>query len=108
MRESAVEQHLVKRVTQTGGEVRKVKWIGRNGAPDRLVGWPDRHPCILEGEVLGWYRAHQHALIELKRPKGPTKAHQEREHERLRAIGFDVRVLDTIEAVDEFVKEMVG
>jgi len=37
MRESDIEAHLVKRVKELGGEVRKVKWIGRNGAPDRLV-----------------------------------------------------------------------
>ena len=34
------------------------------------------------------------------------EAHQEREHAKLRAIGFDVLVLDTIEKVDAFVERM--
>jgi hypothetical protein len=37
MRERDIEAHLVKRVKAMGGEVRKVQWIGRRGAPDRLV-----------------------------------------------------------------------
>ena len=92
MRESKVEEHLVKRVKALGGEVRKVGWIGRANAPDRLVLLPDRwRPC----------RAPWHPLIELKRPtKGATKA-QAREHERLRAAGFTVLVLNSIEAIDE-------
>ena len=40
MRESEVEAYLVKRVKALGGEVRKVKWLGRNGAPDRLAMLP--------------------------------------------------------------------
>ena len=34
MRESTIEDYLVERVKALGGEVRKVKWIGRHGAPD--------------------------------------------------------------------------
>jgi len=37
MRESLIEKHLVRRVAEAGGETRKVRWVGRNGAPDRLV-----------------------------------------------------------------------
>jgi len=36
--------HLVKRVRELGGEVRKVQWIGRRGAPDRLVMLPRATP----------------------------------------------------------------
>jgi hypothetical protein len=104
MRESVVESHLVKRVEETGGLCRKVQWIGRRGAPDRLVGWP---PEVMPGG-LALSRKGWHALIETKRPAKGAEAHQAREHERLRAIGFDVRVLDTIEKVDDFVKEMTG
>lgn len=83
MRESQVEAHLVKRVKALGGEVRKVKWIGRRGAPDRVVMLPD---------VLFW--------VELKRPGKDAEAHQAREHGRMRRVGQVVYVADTIEAVD--------
>lgn len=92
MIERTVERHLTRRVKETGGEVRKVVWPGRNGAPDRLVGWPPA----------------RHAFVELKRPKKGAEAHQAREHERLRAIGFEVVVLDTIEAVDAFVEGVLS
>lgn len=38
--EAKIEAYLVKQVKALGGEVRKVKWIGRRGAPDRLVMLP--------------------------------------------------------------------
>lgn len=90
MIESFVESYLVDRVQATGGVVRKVQFIGRRGAPDRLCGWPNG----------------RHGLVELKRPKGKPEPHQQREHERLRAIGFRVDVLDTRAAVDAYVEGM--
>jgi hypothetical protein len=84
MREAKVEAHLVARVKALGGEVRKVSWIGRRGAPDRLVLLPGRH-----------------VLVELKRPGGRPEPHQDREHHRLRRAGFEVLVLDTIEQINE-------
>jgi hypothetical protein len=89
MIEALVESYLVERVRDTGGEVRKVTFPGRRGAPDRLAGWPGRH-----------------ALVELKRPGAKPEPHQVREHDRLRAIGFRVEVIDTREAVDAFVDRM--
>jgi hypothetical protein len=100
MIEAPVEKHLVKRVKATGGIVRKVVWPGRRHAPDRLVGWPEG------GAELERWREARHALVELKRPGLDARAGQAREHARLRAIGFRVEVLDTIEAVDAFIKEM--
>ena len=85
MREREVEAHLVKRVKELGGEVRKVEWAGRNGAPDRFVMLP--FGCV-------W--------VELKAPGQKAKPHQEREHARLRAKGQIVLVLDSIEAVEEW------
>lgn len=84
MRESHIEQYLVDRVKALGGEVRKVKWIGRNGAPDRLV--------MLPGKTL---------FVELKAPGEKVKPHQHREHERMRKMGQRVVVIDSIEGVDE-------
>ena len=92
MLERAVEDYLVKRVRETGGEIRKVVWAGHKGAPDRLAGW--RQP-------------KRHVLVELKKPKGKgPEAHQVREHAKLRAIGFEVWVIHTKEQVDEFIEEM--
>jgi hypothetical protein len=89
MRENQIEKHLVARVKALGGEVRKVKWIGRRGAPDRLVLLPLNRPV------------GQHPLVELKRPGLDAEDYQAREHERLRAAGFVVLVLDTVEKIDE-------
>lgn len=84
MRERDIERHLVARVKALGGEVRKVKWIGRRGAPDRLV--------LLRPARQIW--------IELKAPGVKPEAHQLREHDRMRAFGLDVRVIDSIEGID--------
>jgi hypothetical protein len=88
MTEKQIEMYLVKQVAKHGGEVRKVSWIGRRGAPDRLV--------MLANRVV-W--------VELKSPQGRTQDHQVREHNRLKAFGFDVRVINSIEAVDDLINE---
>ena len=86
MRESYIEDYLVAHVKDLGGEVRKVKWIGRRGAPDRVVMLPNQ-PTL-------W--------IELKAPGEKVKPHQQREHERMRAVGQVVEVLGSIEAIDKY------
>ena len=101
-KESEVEKYLVFRVKQLGGEVRKVKWIGRIGAPDRVVMFQetvdDGGRNREEGRVI-W--------CELKRPGKaatfPRGAHEEaqyREHERMRKMGQRVEVIDSKEGVD--------
>ncbi|SDH41630.1 VRR-NUC domain-containing protein [Propionivibrio dicarboxylicus] len=104
VRESDVEKYLVRQVKALGGEVRKVKWIGRDGAPDRLVMLPvlecyDRF--IVRGPI--W--------VELKRPGGKAKfpsdareRRQAREHERMRKMGQRVEVIDSFEGVDEVLR----
>jgi hypothetical protein len=92
MRERDIEQHLVKRVKALGGEVRKVQWIGRRGAPDRLVMLPDPGPGKGVFNNAWW--------VELKAPGVKPEAHQLREHVRMRAMGQRVLVIDSIEAVE--------
>lgn len=105
MKESRVEDHLIKRVGETGGITRKIIWPGRRGAPDRLVGWPRIWGLPKFGVTS--LRPAKHFLVEMKRPLTPdAEDHQKREHDRLRSIGFDVRVLATIEEVDDFIEEM--
>jgi hypothetical protein len=86
MRESMIEAHLVRRVKALGGEVRKVQWVGRRGAPDRLV-------------MLGTVWPHA-IWIELKAPGVKAEAHQLREHARMRAMGQRVEVIESIEGVE--------
>lgn len=108
MLEAKVEEFLVKRVKALGGEVRKVKWIGRKSAPDRLVMLPplkamDAYNAAMTwGETSGsrWW-PWMHPLVELKRPGEVPRPDQLREHEKLRAAGFIVLVLDSIEAVEK-------
>lgn len=85
MRESTIENYLVERVKALGGEVRKVQWLGRRGAPDRLV--------MLAPDGCIW--------VELKAPGEKAKPHQKREHDRMRRMGQRVEVVDSIERVDE-------
>jgi hypothetical protein len=94
MRERDIEAHLVKRVNALGGEVRKVKWIGRHGAPDRLVMLP-------YGFVVAGHADYgQSVWVELKATGVKPETHQLREHERMRKMGQRVVVIDSIEGVD--------
>lgn len=99
MREREVEAHLVKRVRELGGECRKVQWIGRHGAPDRLVMLP---PVMAQTDREEWFWRERTAWVELKAPGQKAKPHQVREHARMQAMGQRVVVIDSIDAVEEF------
>lgn len=75
--EAKVVQRIKTLVKSYGGGVRKVEWSGRRGAPDLLVLMPGRH-----------------FFVEVKAPGEKPRPEQLREHERLRAAGFDVFVSD--------------
>ena len=94
MRESDIEKYLVKKVKEVGGEVRKVKWIGRNGAPDRLVMFPVTKQKFIDGMwgTVLW--------VELKAPGKVAEPRQLREHKRMRVMGQRVVVIDSLEGVD--------
>lgn len=83
MRERNVEDHLKDLARFHGGSTRKVKWIGRRGAPDRLV--------LLPGKFF---------FVELKRPGKDAEDHQTREHLHLFRAGIRVYMADTIERVE--------
>ena len=87
--ERDIEKYLVKRVKELGGEIRKVKWIGRRHAPDRAV--------FLNG--VHW--------PEVKAPGEKPRAGQVREHERMRKHGANVYTLDSFESVDSFIARIV-
>ncbi len=80
-----IEAHLVKLARKHDGFCRKVRWVGRNGCPDRLL--------VETIWGLMW--------VEVKAPgKEPTKQ-QLAEHEKMRRVGQDVRVIDSIAKVEE-------
>lgn len=86
MRERTIEKHLCDRVHRAGGMC--VKFI-----PTAFAGFPDRIVLLPKAKIT---------FVELKAPgKKPTKL-QCFVHERLRAMGFRVLVLDSIASVDEW------
>ena len=91
MRESEIEAYLVERVEALGGVVRKVRWIGRRGAPDRLVLLP-------VGTRKRWVPA---CWVELKRPKKREEYLQAVEHDILRLAGHKVFVINEKYQVDD-------
>lgn len=104
MKESVIEAALIKRVEELGGEIRKVQWIGRLGAPDRFVMLP---PTFVResGDVLVY--ESQGIWVEVKNPDTiktfPADAReraQAREHERMRRLGQRVEVIGTLEQIE--------
>ena len=86
MLERDIESALVKRVKELKGLCEKFTSPGRRSVPDRLV--------TLPGNVV--------IFVELKAPgKRPTPL-QLRDHQRRRALGCDVRVIDNLEQVRVF------
>lgn len=84
--ERDVERALVRRVEALGGMCEKFTSPGRRSVPDRLVTLPSGRVCF----------------VELKAPgKKPTRQ-QLRDHERRRALGCDVRVIDNLEDAHAF------
>ena len=81
VRESVVERAFCARVAELGLAQRKVAWIARRGAPDRVV--------LLSEERVQW--------VELKAPDGRLSSAQVREHARLCAAGQTVIVIRNIE-----------
>ena len=92
MRERNIETYLRDQVRKAGGAA--MKWVspGNSGVPDRIVIMPG-------GRIV---------FVELKAPgRKPTQL-QLVQHERLRALGCDVRVIDSREGVDGLVRELTG
>jgi hypothetical protein len=85
MLERDIEKALCDRVKELGGLCEKFTSPNRKNVPDRIV--------TLEDRII---------FVELKAPnKKPTKA-QERDHKKRRNLGCDVRVINSVEAVNAF------
>jgi hypothetical protein len=84
MLEKQIEAYLVKRIKELGGMCEKFTSPAKRSVPDRIVTMPN-------GRII---------FVELKAPnKKPTEL-QLRDHEKRRAYGCTVLVLDSKEAID--------
>lgn len=89
MLEKDIEKYLTSEVKRLGGIAYKFVSPGNDGVPDRMV--------LLPGGRI--------TFIELKTETGrPTKI-QERQIERMRALGQDARIVYGMEQVKEFLRE---
>lgn len=85
MRESAIERKLKAVIESTNGKCLKFVSPGMRGVPDRI--------CLLPGARI--------IFVETKTPRGKPTALQLKRHEELRALGFDVRIINSEEQIYE-------
>lgn len=99
--EGAIQKYGQEELKKHGCLVRKIGYEGRRGCPDHLVFVPT--PFMLyAGQPLA-----RVIFIEYKRDEATEPdPHQLREHERMRAVGADVRVIGSRQQVDELIMEL--
>ena len=100
--EGIIQTYAQEQLKKRGCLVRKIAYEGRRGCPDLLVLVPG------VGAVgFNYYRNPKTLFLEIKKDE-QTKPdpHQQREHERMRAVGADVRTIGSKARVDELVKEL--
>lgn len=90
MREKIIESYLREEVKAIGGKAFKFVSPGNVGVPDRIVLFPG-------GKI---------AFAELKAPGKKPTAIQEVQQNRIRALGFEVEVIDSKQGVDEFLNKV--
>lgn len=102
--EGEVVEYAKKQLKAKGCLVRKISYEGRRGCPDLLVLVPSTWQ-LKRMEVTG--EPAKTLFLEIKKDE-QTKPdlHQQREHERMRAVGADVRTFGSKAQVDELVKEL--
>lgn len=86
MLEKDIEKALVKRVKALGGLCEKFTSPNRRAVPDRIV-------TLQDGVVI---------FVELKAPGKKPSELQARDHAKRRALGCDVRVIDSLETTNAF------
>lgn len=77
--ESYIEKACVRFAKRAGWFCRKVRWLGRDNAPDRYFA-----------------RNGKQIWIEFKKTKGKATIAQKREHRKMRAAGVKVYVVNSI------------
>ena len=91
MEESKIEKRLKKEIELIGGKAIKFVSPGMSGVPDRIVLLP-------HGRIV---------FIELKAPGKKPRPIQIKRIKELKDLGFDVRVIDSIDGVKNFIEEVV-
>lgn len=91
MNEANIEKRLKMKVKEHGGLALKLVSPGFAGVPDRLVLFKDSRV----------------AFVELKAPAKKLRALQRKRTKQLEALGFKVFKIDSFEAVDLLLEEMV-
>ena len=90
MRETTIEEHLVKAVRLMGGLAPKFVSPGLDGVPDRLLLRPD-------GRM---------AFAELKAPGKQLRPLQKRRKRQLETLGFRVFVIDSTDQIGGVLDEL--
>ena len=83
--ERHIEAALVRRIKALGGTAEKFTSPGRRNVPDRLV-------TLSEGRIV---------FVETKAPGAKPTENQKRDHQRRRAMGCEVLVIDSYEGIDD-------
>ena len=90
IRERDVERYLKVQIKKLGGVSEKYKTPGRRSAPDQI--------CLFPHGQMFW--------VECKAPKKKPTEKQHKDHERRRAMGFKVYVVDSKPAVDDLIQQL--
>lgn len=90
MRERTLELKLVKETRKRGGVALKFVSPSFAGMPDRLV--------LLPHQVMGF--------VEVKAPGKKPRPLQVKRHEKLRELGFQVFVLDSLEDIPGLLQQI--
>ena len=100
--EGKIQAYGMAELKERGCLVRKISYEGRRGCPDHLVCVPSFYD-----KKDDYYYSSQIIFIEYKKDENTQpEPHQIREHERMRAVGADVRVIGSKEQVDELIREL--
>jgi len=91
MLESKIENRLTKEIKKIGGIALKFTSPGVAGVPDRIVLLP-------HGKII---------FVELKAPGKKPSPMQEYRAKEYRALGFDVRCIDSVKKIKELIEEVV-
>lgn len=86
MLEKTIENALIRKVKSLGGTCEKFTSPGKRSVPDRLVTLP----------------GNRIIFVECKAPRKLPTEKQALDHKKRRILGCDVRVIDSLEQVENF------
>lgn len=91
LKEADIEKYFVNCVKNVGGKAEKFRTPGKRSVPDRLC-------SFAHGQII---------FVELKAPRKKPTVKQYEDHDKRRAMGFEVWVIDTKEKVDIFIEYVI-